>query len=55
MEDSRNIKLTDFGISEIVDSNGVKTEQGTIRYMAPEVMYTKGNKILNYTRRADIW
>ncbi|XP_059144118.1 uncharacterized protein LOC131931349 [Physella acuta] len=55
MEDEKNIKLTDFGISEIIDGNGVATEKGTVRYMAPEVMYTKEGKIIYYTSRADIW
>ncbi|XP_059160582.1 mitogen-activated protein kinase kinase kinase 2-like [Physella acuta] len=55
MVDDMNIKLTDFGISEIIDDNGVATEIGTVRYMAPEVIYTDGGKIINYTSRADIW
>ncbi|XP_059160574.1 uncharacterized protein LOC131944085 isoform X2 [Physella acuta] len=36
MVDDMNIKITDFGISEIIDGSGVETEKGTIRYMAPE-------------------
>ncbi|XP_059144645.1 uncharacterized protein LOC131931810 [Physella acuta] len=55
MEDDRNLKITDFGLSEFIDANGVSTEIGTVRYMAPEVIYTEGNVIQNYTSRADIW
>ncbi|XP_059147651.1 mitogen-activated protein kinase kinase kinase 2-like [Physella acuta] len=55
MEDDWNLKITDFGLSEFVDANGVSTEIGTVRYMAPEVIYTEGNVIRNYTSRADIW
>ncbi|XP_059144345.1 uncharacterized protein LOC131931533 isoform X2 [Physella acuta] len=54
MHDDWNIKITDFGLSEIVDENGIKSDSGTIRYMAPELIYTAG-KILKYTSRADIW
>ncbi|XP_059160389.1 mitogen-activated protein kinase kinase kinase 2-like [Physella acuta] len=38
MEDDMNIKLTDFGIAEFINGNGMVTEKGTVRYMAPEVM-----------------
>ncbi|XP_059147655.1 uncharacterized protein LOC131935285 [Physella acuta] len=55
MEDDWNLKITDFGLSEFVDANGVATKIGTVRYMAPEVIYTEGNIIRNYTSRADIW
>ncbi|XP_059144117.1 uncharacterized protein LOC131931348, partial [Physella acuta] len=55
MENDWNIKITDFGISEINDSSGVQTEVGTVLYMAPEVIFTEGNTILHYTSRADIW
>ncbi|XP_059160594.1 uncharacterized protein LOC131944103 [Physella acuta] len=55
MKDDLNIKLTDFGISQFIDEIGVRTEQGTVRYMAPEVVYTEGNIIRNYSSRADIW
>ncbi|XP_059163797.1 mitogen-activated protein kinase kinase kinase 2-like [Physella acuta] len=55
MEDDMNIKITDFGISEFIEGEGVSTEIGTVRYMAPEVVYTEGGKIINYTSRADIW
>ncbi|XP_059159430.1 mitogen-activated protein kinase kinase kinase 2-like [Physella acuta] len=55
MVDDMNIKLTDFGISEYIDEEGVATEIGTVRYMAPEVIYTEGGKIIKYTSRADIW
>ncbi|XP_059147654.1 uncharacterized protein LOC131935284 [Physella acuta] len=55
MEDDWNLKITDFGLSEFIDANGVSTEIATVRYMAPEVIYTEGNVIQNYTSRADIW
>ncbi|XP_059144766.1 uncharacterized protein LOC131931949 [Physella acuta] len=55
MEDDWNLKITDFGLSEFVDGNGAATEIGTVRYMAPEVIYTEGNVIRNYKSRADIW
>ncbi|XP_059144143.1 mitogen-activated protein kinase kinase kinase 2-like [Physella acuta] len=55
MADDMNIKLTDFGISEFIDGKGLPTEQGTVRYMAPEVVFTEGNVIKYYTSRSDIW
>lgn len=55
MEDDWNIKLTDFGISEFIDGNGVPTEKGTARFMAPEVIYSETNVIQNYSSSSDIW
>ncbi|VDD79912.1 unnamed protein product [Mesocestoides corti] len=48
------IKITDFGLSKLVDGNTVlRTFCGTRPYMAPEVLLTAG--IGTYTSAVDIW
>lgn len=47
---SLNVKVIDFGASQIMDPDSRLTEKfGTIYYISPEVL--KGN----YTKKCDIW
>ncbi|XP_059143880.1 mitogen-activated protein kinase kinase kinase 2-like [Physella acuta] len=56
MEDESHVRLTDFGISKILqDVSSTSTSGvGTERWMAPEVMNTQASK-LKYNEKADIW
>ncbi|KAH9488436.1 Mitogen-activated protein kinase kinase kinase 5 [Bulinus truncatus] len=55
LEDERNIKLTDFGLSKIINENtNARSSVGTYKWMAPEVInITKGNN--SYDLKADVW
>ncbi|XP_059151252.1 uncharacterized protein LOC131937670 [Physella acuta] len=56
MVDESNIKLTDFGLSTIVDNyDGVKSKRGTTRFMAPEMMVCPKGNTFKYHTSLDIW
>ena len=48
-EDS-NIKVSDFGLSKVIDSNMMMTACGTPGYVAPEVLAQKP-----YGKEVDVW
>ncbi|XP_027044730.1 mitogen-activated protein kinase kinase kinase 2-like [Pocillopora damicornis] len=54
LDQDRNVKLADFGLSKIIQKIGSKTAlesyYGTPYWMAPEILWGKG-----YGRKADIW
>ncbi|XP_059152010.1 serine/threonine-protein kinase 3/4-like [Physella acuta] len=55
MEDERHVRLTDFGISKILqDVSSTATSVGTERWMAPEVMGLQTGAT-SYNEKADIW
>ncbi|XP_059142463.1 uncharacterized protein LOC131930109 [Physella acuta] len=56
MADEANIKLTDFGLSTILnEEEGVEAEKGTTRYMAPEMINCPEGRIFKYEISLDIW
>lgn len=56
MADKSNIKLTDFGLSTIFnEEDGVPAEQGTPRYMAPEMVNCPDGKNFKHAKSLDIW
>ncbi|XP_059165790.1 uncharacterized protein LOC131948271 [Physella acuta] len=55
MADEANIKLTDFGLSTIVNEEGVEAERGTTRYMAPEMINCPEGRIFKHASSLDIW
>ncbi|XP_059160589.1 uncharacterized protein LOC131944098 [Physella acuta] len=56
MADEANIKLTDFGLSTILnEEEGVEAETGTTRYMAPEMINCPDGRIFKHASSLDIW
>ncbi|XP_059179723.1 uncharacterized protein LOC131958613 isoform X3 [Physella acuta] len=55
MVDESNIKLTDFGLSTILNEEGVEAERGTTRYMAPEMINCPDGRIFKHCCSLDIW
>ncbi|XP_059160577.1 mitogen-activated protein kinase kinase kinase 2-like [Physella acuta] len=55
MVDESNIKLTDFGLSTILNEEGVEAERGTTRYMAPEMINCPDGRIFKHGSSLDIW
>ncbi|XP_059160586.1 uncharacterized protein LOC131944096 [Physella acuta] len=55
MVDESNIKLTDFGVSTILNEDGVEAERGTTRYMAPEMIDCPDGRIFKHCCSLDIW
>ncbi|XP_059163800.1 dual specificity protein kinase shkB-like [Physella acuta] len=55
MVDESNIKLTDFGLSTILNEEGVEAERGTTRYMAPEMINCPEGRIFKHCCSLDIW
>ena len=48
------IKVSDFGLSKLVNSQSVMTTMcGTPLYVAPEILETRG--LFSYTKKVDIW
>ncbi|VEL21388.1 unnamed protein product, partial [Protopolystoma xenopodis] len=48
------IKVTDFGLSKLVDSNTMlRTFCGTPTYLAPEILESAGSGV--YTSAVDVW
>ena len=48
---ARFLKLCDFGLSKHLDHRSLTRDQGTLRYMAPEIKNINGN----YNEKADIY
>ncbi|PAA66964.1 hypothetical protein BOX15_Mlig008650g1 [Macrostomum lignano] len=61
LEDSRKIKLIDFGLSIILKqsmshiSSSSQYPKGTLNFMAPELLGSGGSDSLQYSRQSDIW
>ncbi|XP_055873331.1 uncharacterized protein LOC106064540 isoform X2 [Biomphalaria glabrata] len=56
LEDERNIKLTDFGLSKMINENtNARSSVGTYKWMAPEVVNITSVTNGSYDLKADIW
>lgn len=49
-DENSNIKVSDFGLSKVIDSTAMMTACGTPGYVAPEVLAQKP-----YGKSVDIW
>ena len=52
------VKITDMGLSKLVDQTLLKTFCGTPQYLAPEVLLTGsgvGQRQMDYTLKVDCW
>ena len=49
------LKLSDLGLSKLVDETILKTFCGTEIYMAPEMWKKSGNRVEDYSLKVDCW
>lgn len=54
---TKQVKITDFGLAKRATSEGLKTFCGTPQYFAPEVLRRRHSTLGNgrYGREADMW
>ncbi|KAF7270952.1 hypothetical protein GWI33_016110 [Rhynchophorus ferrugineus] len=49
------LKISDFGLSKITSNNDMVTMCGTLRYVAPEVIYNVFREYGEYGKEVDVW
>ncbi|KAL1497454.1 hypothetical protein ABEB36_008424 [Hypothenemus hampei] len=49
------VKITDFGLSKVTNENAAATMCGTLRYVAPEVIYNVFRIDGEYGKQVDVW
>lgn len=49
------LKITDFGLSKITNASDMRTQCGTMRYMAPEVLNNAFREYGEYGKKVDVW
>lgn len=52
-DDETLVKVTDFGLSKLINNSTMRTFCGTMMYVAPEILKKNGNG--EYTPQVDMW
>ena len=56
-DDFEGLKFIDFGLAKQInnDTDILRTDVGTCRYKAPELLLKKFDQINGYTQKVDVW